>query len=117
MPITLYHNPDCSKSRETLRLIRAAGLEPEIRHYLDSPLTEAELLALQVKLKLPIAALMRTSDALYAELGLDAQDCSERMRLHALLQHPALLNRPIASNAEKACICRPPETVLEILPD
>ena len=76
---------------------------------------EAELLVLQEKLQLPLAALMRTADALYAELGLDAQNCDDKERLRALQAHPALLNRPIAINSKGACICRPPEKVLEII--
>lgn len=116
MRITLYHNPDCSKSRETLRLIRATGIEPEIRLYLESSFSEQELLILQQKLQLPMAALMRTADALYSELGLDAQDCNDNARLRALLEHPILLNRPIAVGDMGACICRPPERVVALLP-
>lgn len=114
--ITLYHNPRCSKSRETLSLIRAAGIEPRVVEYLDAPLSRGELEALLALLALPASGLMRTGDALYAELGLDAADCTDAERLAALAAHPALFNRPVAVSALGARVCRPPETVLEILP-
>jgi arsenate reductase (glutaredoxin) len=116
MTVTLYHNPHCSKSRETLALIRAAGIEPRIVEYLNAPLSRAELGTLCRALNLPISGLMRTGDALYAELALDASDCTDEMRLDALQTHPLLFNRPVAVAPLGARICRPPETVLEILP-
>ena len=114
--ITLYHNPRCSKSRETLALIRAAGIEPRVIEYLDTPLSYAELESLLTALALPVNALMRTGDALYAELGLDAPACTDAERLAALAAHPALFNRPVVVGPWGARVCRPPETVLEILP-
>ena len=115
--ITLYHNPKCSKSRETLALIRNAGFEPDIINYLESPLSRAELQALAEDLQQPIRSLMRVSDALYAELNLAHTDCTDAQRLDALLAHPQLFNRPIAESALGVRICRPPEMVLEILPE
>ncbi|HWR95740.1 MAG TPA: arsenate reductase (glutaredoxin) [Arenimonas sp.] len=114
--ITLYHNPRCSKSRETLALIRTAGIEPCIVEYLDAPLSHVELESLLSALQLPVSGLMRTGDALYAELALDASDCTDEMRLDALQAHPLLFNRPVAVGPLGARICRPPEMVLEILP-
>lgn len=114
--IVLYHNPRCSKSRETLALIRAAGIEPRVVEYLDTPPARAELEALLAVLALPASGLMRTGDALYAELGLDAPACTDAERLAALAAHPVLLNRPVAVGPLGARVCRPPETVLEILP-
>lgn len=114
--ITLYHNPRCSKSRETLELIRAAGIEPCIVEYLDAPPTRAELETLLRLLALPAEGLMRTGDTLYAELGLDRAGCGDTERLAALAANPALFNRPVAVSALGARVCRPPETVLQILP-
>lgn len=114
--ITLYHNPRCSKSRDTLALIRAAGIDPRVVEYLDTPLSYAELESLLTALALPVNALMRTGDALYAELGLDAPACTDAERLAALAAHPALFNRPVVVGPWGARVCRPPETVLEILP-
>jgi arsenate reductase len=115
--VILYHNPRCSKSRETLALIRQAGIEPHIIDYLESPPTRSELQALAGRLQLPLSSLMRVNDALYAELALDASDCSDEMRLDALQTHPLLFNRPVAVGPLGARICRPPERVLEILPN
>jgi arsenate reductase len=117
MTITLYHNPHCSKSRETLAIIRANGIEPEIINYLDQPPTREALLQLLALLRIPVTGLMRTGDALYAELGLDDPHCDDAQRLEALLAKPALFNRPVAVSALGARVCRPPETVREILPN
>ncbi len=114
--ITLYHNPKCSKSRETLALIRATGIEPRIIDYLQTPLSREELLVLAERLQRPISDLMRVNDALYAELHLSDTDCTDAQRLDALCKHPELFNRPIAESALGVRICRPPELVLEILP-
>ena len=114
--LTLYHNPRCSKSRETLALIRQAGIEPHIIDYLESPLTRSELQALAERLQLPVSGLMRVNDALYAELHLDDADCTDAQRLEALHSHPQLFNRPVAESSLGVRICRPPETVREILP-
>ena len=114
--VTLYHHPACSKSRETLALIRAAGIEPHIVDYMATPLSRQELESMCEHLGLPVTGLMRTGDALYAELGLDSADCSDGQRLDALQKNPLLFNRPVAVSGRGACICRPPETVLQILP-
>lgn len=115
--VTLYHNPACSKSRDTLALIRAAGIEPKIIDYLHNPLSRHDLEALRQALDLPALCLLRTGDARYAEMGLDAPDCSDEQRMQALVAEPSLFNRPVAVSARGARICRPPETVLEILPE
>jgi arsenate reductase len=115
--VTLYHNPACSKSRDTLALIRAAGIEPKIIDYLQNPLSRHDLEALRAALGLPVVCLLRTGDARYAEMGLDAPDCSDEQRMQALVAESSLFNRPVAVSACGARICRPPETVLDILPD
>jgi arsenate reductase len=114
--VTLYHNPACSKSRDTLALIRAAGIEPKIIDYLQNPLSRHDLEALRIALDLPAVCLLRTGDTRYAEMGLDAPDCSDEQRMQALVAESSLFNRPVAVSARGARICRPPETVLEILP-
>jgi arsenate reductase len=114
--ITLYHNPLCSKSRETLAIIRDAGFEPNIIEYLTNPFSRHELQELAKQLQCPISGLMRVNDALYAELKLRDENCSDEKHLDALLSRPQLFNRPIAVSALGARICRPPELVLEILP-
>ena len=116
-PVTLYHNPACSKSRDTLALIRAAGIEPTVIDYLQNPLSRHDLEALRQALDLPALCLLRTGDARYTEMGLDAPDCSDEQRMQALVAEPSLFNRPVAVSARGARICRPPETVLEILPE
>jgi arsenate reductase len=114
--VTLYHNPACSKSRDTLALIRAAGIEPTVIDYLQNPLSRNDLEALRRALDLPAACLLRTGDTRYTALGLDAPDCSDEQRMQALVAEPSLFNRPVVVSACGARICRPPETVLEILP-
>lgn len=116
MTITLYHNPLCSKSRETLTIIRNAGFEPTIIEYLTNPLSRTALQYLAEQLNLPISGLMRINDDLYAELNLADENCTESQRLEALSQHPELFNRPIAVSELGVRVCRPPEIVLEILP-
>lgn len=116
MTVTLYHNPACSKSRATLALIRDAGIEPVVIDYVQNPLSRHDLDALRAALDLPASCLLRTGDACYAELGLDAPDCTDEARMQALLAEPSLFNRPVATSPLGARICRPPETVLEILP-
>jgi arsenate reductase len=116
MKITLYHNPACSKSRETLAIIRDAGFEPTIIEYLTNPLSHHELQELAKQLQCPISGLMRVNDDLYTELNLGHENCTEAKRLDTLIKHPELFNRPIASSELGVRICRPPEIVLEILP-
>ena len=116
MKITLYHNPACSKSRETLSIIRDAGFEPEIVEYLNQQLSRTQLQELATQLQCSISGLIRVNDALYAELNLTDENCSDEKHLDALLSHPQLFNRPIAVSELGARICRPPEIVLEILP-
>ena len=116
MKITLYHNPACSKSRETLSIILAAGFEPEIVEYLNQQLSRTQLQVLAKQLKCSISELMRVNDALYSELNLADENCNDEKRLDALFSHPQLFNRPIAVSELGARICRPPELVLEILP-
>lgn len=112
--VTLYHNPRCSKSRETLALLEANGVKPEIVRYLETPPDRETLQILLQKLGMSSARqLMRTKEDLYKTLRLE--NAGEAQLLDALAAHPALLERPVVINGDRARIGRPPEAVLEIL--
>ena len=114
--VTFYHNPRCSKSRETLALLAERGIAPEIVHYLDTPPDRQTLQILLQKLGMQSAReLMRRKDPLYAALGLGRPDIGESALLDALLENPKLIERPIVINGDRARLGRPPEAVLEIL--
>ncbi len=117
MDITLYHNPQCSKSRATLALIRGAGIEPRVIDYLQTPLDKEALRDLIARVRVPVRALLREGENLYAELSLHDPSLSDEQLLEVLAAHPLLLNRPIAVTANGGRICRPPELVLELLGD
>lgn len=113
---TIFHNPGCGTSRNVLALIRDAGIEPAVVEYLKMPPSREQLLALVAALGLPVRALLREKGTPYAELGLDAPHWSDDALIDALLAHPILLNRPIVVTPLGARLCRPAETVHEILP-
>lgn len=115
MDITLFHNPRCSKSRATLALLREKGYEPEIVHYLDTPLSQDTIRELLSLLGMAPRELMRKNEAPYKELGLDDPSKSEQQLVAALHEHPILIERPIVVAGGSARIGRPPESVLEIL--
>ncbi|MBD3894383.1 arsenate reductase family protein [Halomonas sp. ML-15] len=112
-PITYYHNPRCSKSREGLALLEAQGAELSVRRYLDTPLSLAELQALASRLSTPFASLVRTNEAAWKSLGLDIND--RHNVLEAIAAEPRLLQRPIADDGHRALIGRPPEAMLPLL--
>lgn len=112
--VTIYHNPRCSKSRETLALLETHGVKPEIVRYLDTPPDRETLQILLQKLGMSSARqLMRTKEDLYKELQLE--NASESELLDALAAHPKLLERPIVINGAQARLGRPPEAVLTII--
>jgi arsenate reductase len=114
--ITLYHNPRCSKSRETLALLEQQGVEPQIVLYLDNPPSVDELKTLLKELGFSSARdLMRKKEDLYKELKLADEGLSEEQLLAAMVVNPKLIERPIVVKGNKARIGRPPEQVLEIL--
>ena len=113
MPVTIYHNPRCSKSRQTLELIRERGVEPEIVEYLDTPPTADELKAILKKLGKRAAEIVRKKEA--AEEGIDVATLSEDALIAALARHPRAIERPIVIKGAKAALGRPPESVLDIL--
>ena len=115
MSVTIYHNPRCSKSRETLSLLRDQGVEPEIVEYLKDPPNAQVLSDLLNQLGLEPRALMRRKEAEYAELGLDDPALSREALIEAMVTHPRLIERPIVVKGGKAVLGRPPQAVLEIL--
>ena len=116
MAITIYHNPRCSKSRETLNLLTEKGIQPEIILYLDKQfeLAEVQTLFHQLNLGSP-REMMRTKDELYHTLQLDNPNLTHEDLFNAIVTHSALLERPIVVHGDKAKIGRPPESVLSIL--
>ena len=115
MPITIYHNPRCSKSRETLKLLQDKGIEPEIREYLKEVPSADELRALLAKLGMSARDLLRKKEAEYKEAGLDNPALDDDAIIEAMTRYPKLIERPVVINGEQARIGRPPESVLEIL--
>ncbi|MCW0411116.1 arsenate reductase (glutaredoxin) [Xanthomonas sacchari] len=114
--ITIYHNPACGTSRNVLGLIRNSGVEPTVIEYLKTPPDRATLQTLAAASGLPLRDLIRQKGTPYAELGLDDPTLDDDALLEAMLQHPILLNRPIVVSPLGTRLCRPSETVLEILP-
>ena len=115
MTVTIYHNPRCSKSRQTLALLQEQGVEPEVVEYLKSPPDVAGLKALLARLGLAPRELMRRKEAVYKELGLDDEGLSEAALIRAMVENPILIERPIVVAGERAALGRPPEAVLSIL--
>ncbi|HVZ68804.1 MAG TPA: arsenate reductase (glutaredoxin) [Rhizomicrobium sp.] len=113
MAITIYHNPKCGTSRQTLDLIRQAGHEPKIVEYLKTPLDKAGLKALVKKAGVPVREIVRAKEPLYGELQLDK--AGDEKLFDAMVQHPILMNRPIVETATRAKLCRPPEAVKELI--
>lgn len=114
MTVTIYHNPRCSKSRQTLALLQDKGIEPEIVEYLKTPPSADEITALLKKLGIEARALMRTKEAAYKELGLTKVE-DEKALIAAMAENPVLIERPVVIKGSKAALGRPPEQVLEIL--
>src|SRR3546814_4420176 len=114
MAVTIYHNPRCSKSRETLALLQDRGIAPTIVEYLNDTPDAKTLDALLKKLKIEPRELMRRKEAPYRELGLDDPGLSRAALIAAMVEHPTLIERPIVVSGAKAALGRPPETVLEI---
>lgn len=114
--VTIYHNPRCSKSRETLALIKEQGIEPTIIQYLETPPDAATLKTLLKELGFTSARqLMRHKEDLYKELNLADESLTEEQLIDAMINNPKLIERPIVVKGKKARIGRPPEQVLEIL--
>jgi arsenate reductase len=115
--ITIYHNPACGTSRNTLALIRNSGAEPEVIEYLKTPPTKAKLQELLKAMGIGARELLREKGTPYAELGLADAQWSDDQLLDFVVQHPILMNRPVVVTPLGAKLCRPSEAVLDILPD
>ncbi|MCW0979504.1 arsenate reductase (glutaredoxin) [Agrobacterium tumefaciens] len=117
MDITIYHNPSCGTSRNTLALIRAAGIEPKVIEYLREPPTREELATMIADAGLSVRAAIREKGTPYAELGLDNPDLTDDQLLDAMIGTPILINRPFVVTPLGTRLARPSEVVLDILPD
>ncbi|MEQ1889783.1 MAG: arsenate reductase (glutaredoxin) [Alphaproteobacteria bacterium] len=113
--VIIYHNPRCTKSRQTLALLQERGVKPQVIEYLQTPPTVKELEAILIMLGMKPRDLMRKDESLYKEQQLDNERLSYGQLVHAMIRSPILIERPIVVNDGKAAIGRPPEKVLEIL--
>ena len=116
MDIVIYHNPACGTSRNTLALIRNAGIEPHVIEYLKTPPSRALLRQLVERMGVPLRAVIREKDTPYAALGLENPSLSDDELLDAMMAHPILINRPIVISPKGVKLCRPSEAVLDLLP-
>jgi arsenate reductase len=114
--VTIYHNPDCGTSRNTLALIRNAGVEPTVIEYLKTPPDRATLKSLISQMRIRVRELLREKGTPYAELGLAASHWTDEELVDHMLAHPILINRPIVVTPWGVRLCRPSEAVLDILP-
>lgn len=115
--ITIYHNPQCGTSRNTLALIRNSGAEPEVIEYLKNPPSREKLVQLLAAMGIGVRDLLRRKGTPYDELGLDDPALTDDQLLDAIVAHPILMNRPIVETPLGTKLCRPSEEVLDILPD
>ncbi len=115
MSVTIYHNPACGTSRNTLAMIRQSGEEPEVIEYLKAPPNRARLVELIKAMGVPVRALLREKGTPYAELGLADPKWTDDELIDFMMAHPILINRPIVETPKGVTLCRPSETVLEIL--
>ncbi|MFK4727140.1 arsenate reductase [Bradyrhizobium niftali] len=116
MDAIIYHNPACGTSRNTLAMIRSAGIEPHVIEYLKTPPSRALLQQLVARMGLTVRALLREKDTPYAELGLGDAALTDDQLLDAMMAHPILINRPIVVTPKGVKLCRPSELVLDLLP-
>jgi arsenate reductase (glutaredoxin) len=115
--ITIYHNPGCGTSRNTLELIRNAGFEPQVIEYLKTPPDRATLEGLIARMGIRPRELLREKGTPYAELGLGEDRWSDAQLIDHMLAHPILINRPIVVTPRGVRLCRPAQRVLDLLPD
>jgi arsenate reductase len=117
MTVTIYHNPACGTSRNVMAMIRNSGEQPTVIEYLNTPPSRAELVSLIGRMGICVRELLRRKDTPYDELGLGDPDLSDGQMLDAMMAHPILINRPIVVTPLGGRLCRPSETVLDILPN
>lgn len=116
MDVVIYHNPDCGTSRNTLALIRNAGVEPHVVEYLKTPPSRLLLRQLIDRMGVPVRDVIREKGTPYAELGLADQALTDDQLLDAMMAHPTLINRPIVVSPKGVRLCRPSEAVIDLLP-
>ena len=116
MDVVIYHNPDCGTSRNTLALIRNAGVEPHVIDYLKTPPSRTLLRQLVERIGVPLRAVIREKDTPFAALGLADPALGDDELLDAMMAHPILINRPIVVSPKGVKLCRPSEAVLDLLP-
>jgi len=116
MDVIIYHNPDCGTSRNTLAMIRNAGIEPHVVEYLKTPPSREMLTQLIQRMGISVRALLREKGTPYAELGLSDPALTDDQFLDAIMAHPILINRPIVVTPKGVKLCRPSEDVLDLLP-
>lgn len=114
MDTIIWHNPRCSKSRQTLALLQERGIEPEVRLYLEAPPSSGELADVIARLRIDPWALLRRGEAVFKELGL-SKDSGSKTIVEAMCQHPILIERPVVIRGDGAALGRPPEAVLTLL--
>lgn len=117
MTVTIYHNPDCGTSRNTLAMIRQSGVEPEVIEYLKQPPSRAKLVELIAAMGISARDLLRKKGIPYEELGLDDLKWTADELIDFMLAHPILINRPVVATPKGVKLCRPSEAVLNILPN
>jgi arsenate reductase len=117
MTVTIYHNPECGTSRNTLAMIRGAGIEPEVVLYLETPPDRARLIEMISRAGLSVRDAIRVKDTPYFDLGLDNPTLSDAELVEAMLADPILINRPFVETPHGVRLCRPSEIVLDILPE
>ena len=116
MDVVIYHNPDCGTSRNTLAMIRNAGVEPHVIEYLKTPPTRALLVQLITRMGITPRDLLREKGTPYTELDLENPSLADEALLDAMMAHPVLINRPIVVSPKGVRLCRPSEQVLDLLP-
>ncbi|GAB5098820.1 arsenate reductase (glutaredoxin) [Caballeronia sp. HLA56] len=117
MTVIIYHNPKCGTSRNTLALIRNAGIEPKVVEYLTAPPDRATLTSLIARAGLSVREALREKGTPYAELGLGDTSLTDEQLIDAMLAHPILINRPFVDTPKGARLCRPSELVIDLLPE
>ncbi|MCA1381793.1 MULTISPECIES: arsenate reductase (glutaredoxin) [unclassified Bradyrhizobium] len=115
MTVTIYHNPACGTSRNTLAMIRQSGVEPDVIEYLKTPPSRDKLKELIATMGIPVRALLREKGTPYKELGLDDPKWSDEQLLDVMIAHPILINRPIVVTPKGTRLCRPSEAVVDLL--
>ena len=113
--MTIYHNPKCGTSRNTLAMIRASGVEPTVIEYLKTPPSREKLIELIANMQITPRELLRDKEAFYAELELANESLEDNALIDAMLAHPILINRPIVETKKGSKLCRPSELVLQLL--